>query len=192
MKMKSLAVIFIIFLLVTLASGLTVFLTKEKSQPLLNQQANRITEPVAVVVNEPAQRSASSTKDKEIAKPAKNSLLNAKPQETVKPEAVKPPLEEKIKAIMLIDSDKYEVNIKPGSSVYDLMNLLKAENKIDFSGKNYSGLGFFVESINGLKNNPTGENWVYYINGRPAPVGVSNHLIKNNDIIEWTYEKKSF
>ena len=100
--------------------------------------------------------------------------------------------EEKIKVVIIISGVQYEAEIVAGSSVYYLMNILKAENKIDFKGKNYPAMGFFVEEINGLKNNPAGKNWIYYVNGQPAPVGISNYLIKANDIIEWKYEEKSF
>ena len=169
----------------TLASGLTIFLTKEKSQPVLSQRPGAVEKSVELAAN--------VLQNKKITeKPVKNSLVNATSKEAVKPEVANQPTEEKVKAVMLIDGLNYEAAVKPGSSIYDLMNLLKNQNKIDFSGENYSGLGFFVEAINGLKNNPAGKNWLYYLNGRPAPVGISNYLIKANDIIEWKYEKKSF
>ncbi|MEK7104171.1 MAG: DUF4430 domain-containing protein, partial [Patescibacteria group bacterium] len=77
--------------------------------------------------------------------------------------------------------------------VYELMNLLKARGDINFQGKTSLGLGFFVEEINGLKNNPN-ENvyWIYYINNKAAQVGVSNYILKPNDIINWKYEKPQF
>lgn len=192
MKTKSLIIIFILFLLITLASGLVVFLTKEKNQSVLSEQSGMIVEQAESVVNRPIQAAVIALKNKKITEPIKNSPLYTKPKEIVQPEIIKQPIEEKNKAVMLIDGLKYEAEIKPGSSVYDLMNLLKTENKINFSGKNYSGLGFFVEEINGLKNNSAGKNWLYYTNGKPAPVGISNYLINNNDIIEWKYEAKSF
>ena len=99
---------------------------------------------------------------------------------------------EQVQAVMLIDGVEYRTAMKPASSVYDLMNTLKEQRKIDFKGYDYSGLGFFVEEINGVKNDPAGENWIYYVNGQPAPVGVSYYKFKNNDTIEWKYEKKNF
>lgn len=192
MKTKNLAIVFIIFLAITLSSGLAVFLTEEKNQPFLSRQFAPMAESVEPAIGEPLQLAASSTKDKKIVEAVKNSPFNVKSKETVKPETAEQLAPEEIKAVMIIGSDKYETAVKLGSSVYDLMNLLKAENKIDFSGKNYAGLGFFVEALNGLKNNPVGENWVYYINGQPAPVGISNYELKNNDVIEWRYEEKFF
>ncbi len=189
-KTRYLEVIFIIFLLLTLGSGLVVFLTQEKSQPIVDEQ-------LSLVENR--------------AEPAAEALIEAVADEPAKVESVVPkkdkisptpfveegnkvavPAEEKNNTAIIISGVKYEAAVKPGSSVYDLMNLLSVENKINFSGKDYSGLGFFVEEINGLKNNPTGANWLYYINGQPAPVGVSYYKIKSDDIIEWKYEKRSF
>ncbi len=174
MKTKNLVIIFILFLLITLASGLVVFLTQEKSQPVLSEQA---------IV---AKKQAESVADKPI-----ETTLTA-PKKVEAPETVNNPAEEKIKVVMSINGVKYEAEVKAGGSVYDLMNLLKTENKINFFGKNYSDLGFFVEEIENIKNNPAGANWIYYVNGQPAPVGVSYYLIKANDIIEWKYEAKSF
>lgn len=192
MKIKNLAIVFIIFLALTLASGLAVFLTEEKNQPLLSRQSAPMAQLNETTVSEPLQPTASSAKDKKIAAVIKNLRLNAvKSEENTRPETAEQ-LEEKIKVILIIDGNKYETAVKPGGSVYDLMNLLKAENKIDFSGKDYAGLGFFVEAINGLRSDPAGKNWLYYINGQPAPVGVSGYELKANDVIEWRYEEKSF
>lgn len=184
MKTKNLVIIFILFLLIAMGSGLAVYLTKEKNQPVVNERPSTIEKQAESLFNEPNKAAdiiATSAKEKII-----------QPKKTGQPQIVSAPAEEKIKAVMIIGGVKYEVEIKADSSVYDFMNLLKAENKINFSGKNYSELGFFIEEINGLKNNPVGENWFYYVNGRPAQVGISNYLIKADDIIEWKYEKKSF
>ena len=158
-----------------------VFLAKEKGELVLNGQPSVVEKQAEPVSDQPTAVATSTNKEKIV-----------QPEKIKQPEIVSAPAEEKIKVVMLINGVKYEAAVKPGGSVYDLMNLLKNENKINFSGKNYSSLGFFVEEINGLKNNPSGANWLYYINGQPAPVGVSNYIIKVNDIIEWKYENKSF
>jgi len=183
MKMKTLAIIFSLSLLITLASGMAIFLAKEKNQPVISQQIGTVekqAEPVKAT-------SAASEKN---ATPSTPLVRGEKKIE--QPQAISALAEEKIKAVMLINGVKYEAEVKAGASAYDLMNELKQNGKISFSGKNYSGLGFFVEEINGLKNNPLAENWIYYVNGNPAPVGISNYLIKNDDVLEWRYEKKSF
>lgn len=180
MKTKNLVIIFILFLLITLASASAVFLTEDKSQPVIDEQTNLV-EKQAESASAETVAVATSTKEKIV-----------QPKKTEQQQNVSAPAEEKIKAVMLISGSKYATEVKPGNSVYEMMNLLKNENKINFSGKDYASLGFFVEEINGLKNNPAGKNWLYYVNGRPAQVGVSYYLIKANDIIEWKYENKSF
>ena len=180
MKTKHLIIIFILFLLTTLGGGAAVFLIKEKDQIADDGPSAQTEKPVQPIISDAAEATAPPLK--QIVEPEKIAI----------PELVSASAEEKIKVVMIINGVKYEAGVKPGSSVYDLMNLLKVENKIDFKGKNYLELGFFIEEINGEKNNPIGKNWVYYINGRPAQAGVSNYLIKADDIIEWKYEKKSF
>jgi len=92
--------------------------------------------------------------------------------------------------IFYVNNEKFETSVLPQSTAYDLMVSLKNQRKISFSGENYSGLGFFVKEINGIKNNPkTGEFWLYYINKAPAWVGVSGYELKPGDIISWKYVK---
>lgn len=86
-----------------------------------------------------------------------------------------------------INGIKYESKISEEISVYDFMDKLRTEEKIDFKEKNYSGMGKFIEEINGIKN---GEKyWIYYVNGEKATIGVSNYKINEGDIISWKYEK---
>lgn len=74
------------------------------------------------------------------------------------------------------------------STVYDLMQKLKAENKIAFTEKNYIGMGKLIDNIGGLKSNGD-KTWIYYVNGAKASVGVSNYQIKPGDVVSWKYEK---
>lgn len=94
-----------------------------------------------------------------------------------------------INVILVINEKRYEAAVPSGSAVLNLMEILKKQNKLDFDGKNSSGLGFFVEEINGIKNNPSANTyWIYYVNGEAAAVGISTYIIKNNDVIAWEYE----
>lgn len=188
MKTKTLVIIFILFLLITLGSGLVVFLTGEKGRPILNETSE--------IINFSSQPAIEGKQGEIIKnKPVLGIAAETKPvvqtEKTALPEAGDGQVEQ-IQAAVLINGVEYRTAVKPDSSVYDLMNLLKTENKINFSGKNYSGLGFFIEAINGVKNNSAGKNWLYYVNGQPAQIGISNYIIKENDIIEWKYEKKLF
>jgi len=178
MKIKTLIIIFGLFLLITLGSGLVFFLTKEKNEPIVNERSKVVEKPIESASGQPV-ATTTSTKEK---------IIQSEKSEQA--QIVSAPAEEKIKVVMLINGFKYEAAVKPGGSAYDLMNSLKMENKMNFSGKDYASLGFFVEEINGVKNNPAGANWLYYVNGQPAQVGISNYLIKNNDIIEWKYSPR--
>lgn len=175
MKTKSLMIIFV-FLLLALMSGWVVFSTREKGQPVLSQTGK--------IVDLSSQ---SVAKEKLIVQPEKTA-----PSTTGEVPAGQ------IQVTMLINGAEYRTIMKPDSSVYDLMSALKEQKKIDFKGKDYANLGFFIEEINGVRNNSAGlpaqagKNWLYYVNGQPAQVGVSYYKLNNNDTIEWKYEKKSF
>ena len=85
-----------------------------------------------------------------------------------------------------INGIKYENEISEEISVYDFMYNLRTKGEIDFKEKTYSGMGKFIEEINGIKN---GESyWIYYVNNKKATIGVSNYKINEGDIISWKYE----
>jgi len=91
------------------------------------------------------------------------------------------------KIILEVNDKKYENEIKGQISVYDFMSQLQKEGKITFKEKYYSGMGEFIEEINGIKNGD--KNWIYYVNGKKAEIGVSNYQIKTGDVVSWKYEK---
>ncbi len=77
------------------------------------------------------------------------------------------------------------------STIYDAMNELQKQKSLSFTTKKFTGLGYFVESINEIPNSPrTGYYWTLYINNEEAKVGVSNYIIKPNDFITWKFENK--
>ena len=90
-------------------------------------------------------------------------------------------------AILEINGIKYNSKITGPLSVYDFMTQLQDEGKITFEEKNYPGMGKFIEGINGIKNGRK-KNWIYYVNGKKAGIGVSNYQINKGDIVSWKYE----
>lgn len=86
-----------------------------------------------------------------------------------------------------IEGIKYESKIDDSMSVYEFMQKLEKENKIYFKDKDYGEMGKLIEEINGVKNSG-GKNWIYYINGKKAEIGVSNYKMKPGDKITWKYE----
>ncbi len=90
---------------------------------------------------------------------------------------------------LIIQSSDYSEIITATSTVYDMMSKLQSQDKFTFKTKEFAGLGQFVEEINGVKNDPQANKyWIYYINGKSAQVGISNYILKLNDLIEWKYE----
>ncbi len=93
----------------------------------------------------------------------------------------------------LVQDEEYNIEIPEGSTGYDLMQSASTQSNFTFSAKNFPGLGYFIEEINGQKNDHMkGIYWIYYINGEKAKVGISNYLLTNGDIIEWKYENEKF
>jgi hypothetical protein len=89
----------------------------------------------------------------------------------------------------------YALKFSPNTTLLEVMRQLTIQSaqSFTFSGKEYPSLGFFVEEINGTKNDLANEKyWIYYINGKPAQIGISNYKIKQNDLIEWKYETSKF
>jgi len=85
----------------------------------------------------------------------------------------------------------YQVSIKEGGTIYDVMNTLQSnkENNFTFEFKDYPSMGIFIDGINGIKGEKN-KYWFYSVNGQEASVSVSNYILKNGDSILW--EQKSF
>lgn len=95
--------------------------------------------------------------------------------------------------IVNINDQKYLVGLPDKSTAYDAMIKLQTEGKITLGLKEYSGMGYFIEEINGIKNNgQMNKYWIYYINGQSAKIGVSSYILKNNDLITWEYATPKF
>ncbi|NVN96774.1 DUF4430 domain-containing protein [Candidatus Nomurabacteria bacterium] len=94
-----------------------------------------------------------------------------------------------IKVSLIIEDKKYEGEFKDGATVFEVMQKLKEENnEFDFKYTEHTGLGIFIDEMNGKKGGRDGY-WIYYVNGKEASIGISNYKIKNGDIISWKYEK---
>ena len=85
--------------------------------------------------------------------------------------------------------ETYEVTVLQGSSVFDVMETAQ-EDGFSFAGKEFTGIGFFVEEIEGKAQNPRERMyWIYYVNNEKAQVGVSSYIIEDNDVITFKYEE---
>lgn len=99
-----------------------------------------------------------------------------------------PRTENTAQAFLEINGEKLGTAIIDKESVYDFMIKLKEEGKINFKDKTYSGMGKLIEEINGVKNSE--KNWIYYVNGKKANIGISNYKINKGDVISWKYESQ--
>lgn len=90
---------------------------------------------------------------------------------------------------LVVEGAVRDVQVSSGSSVYDVMLQAQKAQFIEFSGREFSGIGYFVEEINGKREDLRGRRfWILYINGQKAKAGVSSSFVNNQDIIEWKYE----
>jgi len=85
---------------------------------------------------------------------------------------------------LVIGNINTKLVIVPNQTLYDVLVGAKKSGQIEFSGKNYPGLGFLVTDI-GTLHSGDGKYLFYYINNKEASVGVSSYLLKDGDIIEW-------
>jgi hypothetical protein len=67
------------------------------------------------------------------------------------------------------------------------LDLLKSSRRVET--KTFSGVGEFVESIDGRRADGQTEFWAFYVNGKQSNVGASEYKPQNNDVIEWKLEK---
>jgi len=86
------------------------------------------------------------------------------------------------------DSGSITFTATTASSVLDVMNTLAAEGSFSFSGRDFPGLGFFVEEMNGRKN-MDGYYWILYVNGTPSQTGASQTMLSDGNTIEWRFER---
>lgn len=97
-----------------------------------------------------------------------------------------------ITTVQILDK-KYILQIEENSTVYDTMQQLVDEKQITATLKEFKGMGYFLEAINGINNdNQNNKYWIYYINGQSAKMGISSYILKNNDLITWKYEASKF
>ncbi len=85
-----------------------------------------------------------------------------------------------------------EYVLRPGDSVYDILNRAVRHNKIqmEYQGINESAYGsVYIKGINFLYEFSCGEHsgWMYKVNGKFPGYGCSKYKLKDGDVIEWVY-----
>ena len=104
-----------------------------------------------------------------------------------KPPILAAPLPDSRSATVIAGEANAILSFDDGDTFYDALMEARNEGKLQFSGKNYPGLGFFVTEIGSLRSGD-GKYLLYYINGKEATVGVSLYRLMDGDVIEWKLE----
>ncbi len=83
----------------------------------------------------------------------------------------------------------YPVSLPDGSTVEDAMVAAQQQGLI-MELRSFGGLGAYVESINGLTENPKSVlYWIFRINGVKSVTGISQTVLHGGETIQWVYEK---
>jgi len=82
----------------------------------------------------------------------------------------------------------YSATVAPNETVMSAMRTLAMTDDFTYTSKEYSGLGVFVDSINGKKNG-NGMYWILYVNDALSNSGAGATVLSAGDVVEWKYEK---
>lgn len=173
-----------ILILLLITSGCS--LTSKNSIPKLQYNTSSTTD---AIKNEQVIDKNSESNEQNI---EKTETTTVKQQETIEPEIQKTPHEV---TKLIVNGETYTDIFIENTSVYKFMqNLSVISTKyFHFETKEYAGIGKFVQSINGLKEETRNKMyWIYYINGQTAQIGITDYIIQQGDVIEWKYEKSKF
>jgi hypothetical protein len=96
------------------------------------------------------------------------------------------PAKNQISVSLAVGEKTYQTKIDEGSNVYELMQKLANETDLKFVAKEFSGLGYYIEEINGVASDPQANKyWMFSINGVPSNTGISQTILKEGDAVEW-------
>ncbi len=99
------------------------------------------------------------------------------------------PSTEAVTAVAPTEVNRITIPILEDGTVLEAMRTYDTgSDAFTFSGKEYPGIGFFVQEING-KREGDGYYWMLYQNGKTANLGASQLRISSEDTIEWRFEK---
>jgi hypothetical protein len=91
-------------------------------------------------------------------------------------------------SITVLESDNVlHLSPRSGMSLYETLVSAQKNGQLEFSGKNYPALGFFITDV-GTLHSGQGKNLIYYINNKEASVGVSSYIPQDGDVILWKLE----
>jgi len=91
--------------------------------------------------------------------------------------------------VPVVQKQSYTIPVLSETTVFQTMEAYAETNvEFTFSVREFSGLGFFIEDIGGLKNRD-GYYWTLFINNTLSEKGVSTAKVSPGDIVELRYQK---
>lgn len=82
-----------------------------------------------------------------------------------------------------------QLTVDRSATVENLLVTARQQGRITFAGRTFAGIGWFIEEIDGLRQDGLkGMYWVYSVNGKKANVGVSAYVLSPGDQVSFTYE----
>ena len=99
--------------------------------------------------------------------------------------------------IYLVDKGEGEIRSylmipSHNSTVFSLLEELSEKENFKIEFTVYSGMGVFVESINGLNNGTENKYWQYWVNEELSMTAADKKKVKSGDKIEWKFAPASF
>lgn len=190
---------FLFFILLTSISGFIYFTSEQNVIDNINVQSDVNNTNITDDVNNAVDNNTTdyTNTQNEIDDIGAINDLNIEKNQKISNNKTETSTEEKLEVYYLtVNDEEYNLSIPEHRelTVYELMQALSADSKKPFSfqTKEFISLGQFVESINGVENNPQkNQYWIYYVNGQPATIGISQYKIQPNDKIEWKFEKST-
>lgn len=89
----------------------------------------------------------------------------------------------------IVGDAHYSVVITSGETVENAMKTLAAQKTgFVYTEKSYTGLGEYINSINGEPNG-NGLYWFLYVNGKSSDTGASATHLSPGDTVTWKYEQ---
>lgn len=211
-KHKIPLILFAVCLLLAVGSGLYLSIINERNtdsryqiadsnNTAINQESEKAKNQL-LITNYHLQSDNTTTSDKDLT----TTTYNLKPSTSSSPVLPHPdetntfiPQPQQFSDFMTLKVNGKErmIPITTSTTVYEMMSyyqMISSDSDFQFETKDFSAMGKFVTKIGGVENNEnnSGKYWIYYINGESAKTGISNYILKPNDLIEWKYETSNF
>jgi plasmid maintenance system killer protein len=83
--------------------------------------------------------------------------------------------------------ERFTTEVNESKNLFQVMLDVFAEQELEFSSQNYSGLGQLITRIGDKKSGDEGKYWQFWVNGEYSIVGASAYIAEDGDIIKWKF-----